>query len=137
MSSAEAKVFKNRFTPIFRKKSVKLQIPELDETMYRRLKSIKNSTASKALIDLQERSLSALQYKIVDIARPLFFLWENKEADSASHEAVSTALNLWGGLFNDVTDRRRANILKQTSPSFTTLLSKPGKFDEEESTSLL
>jgi hypothetical protein len=137
MSSAEAKVFKNRFTPIFRKKSVKLQIPELDEAMYRRLKSIKNSTASKALIDLQERSLSALQYKIVDIARPLFFLWENKEADSASHEAVSTALNLWGGLFNDVTDRRRANILKQTSPSFTTLLSKPGKFDEEESTSLL
>jgi hypothetical protein len=136
VSSAEAKVLRNRFTPIFRKKSVKLQIPELDEAMYRRLKSLKNSTASKALIDPQEKSLSALQYKIIDIARPLLFLWENKQADSASREAVRTALNLWGGLFNDVTDRRRANILKQTSPSFTTLLSEPDKFDEEESTSL-
>ena len=92
VSSAEAKVLRNRFTPIFRKKSVKLQIPELDEAMYRRLKSLKNSTASKALIDPQEKSLSALQYKIIDIARPLLFLWENKQADSASREAVRTAV---------------------------------------------
>jgi hypothetical protein len=66
VSSAEAKVLRNRFTPIFRKKSVKLQIPELDEAMYRRLKSLKNSTAPKALIDPQEKSLSALQYKITN-----------------------------------------------------------------------
>jgi hypothetical protein len=99
--------------------------------MYRRLKYLKNCTASKALIDPQEKSLSALQYKIIDIARPLLFLWENKQTDLTSRVTVHTALNLWGGLFNNVTDRRRSNLLKQTSSSFTTLLSEPDKFDEE------
>jgi hypothetical protein len=31
VNSAEAKVLRNRFTQIFRNKSVKLQIPELNE----------------------------------------------------------------------------------------------------------
>ena len=74
----------------------------------------------------------ALQFKILDIGRPLLFLGSRLE-DPECIEALETALQLWGVAFNDITKSRRRNILRQTDPKMESLLEDQDNFEFLES----
>ena len=77
----------------------------------------------------------ALQFKILDIGRPLLFLGSRLE-DPECIEALETALQLWGVAFNDITKSRRRNILRQTDPKMESLLEDQDNFEISESNHL-
>ncbi|KAK4028525.1 hypothetical protein OUZ56_017934 [Daphnia magna] len=97
--------------------------------------SCKSSSASKVNIDQREKALLALQFKILDIGRPLLFLGSRLE-DPECIEALETALQLWGVAFNDITKSRRRNILRQTDPKMESLLEDQDNFEFSESNHL-
>ena len=66
---------RERYQPVFRKKSVKLVVPEMDGSVHRRLQERKKSVSSKTNIDHQESVLRSLHFKLLDIVRPILFLW--------------------------------------------------------------
>ena len=89
--------------PSFGKSSFDLQVPKLDPSMARRLKEVRGGEATKA--EAKEKSLVALQFKILDIAKPLLYLWGSATSEATPDAArnvpllVSTsesALQLWG-----------------------------------------
>ena len=69
-----AKQARGKYTPSFKGKRISLQVPELDESLYLHLKSLKKSSASKLNIDPVEKAWRQFQYKIVDLGKPLLFL---------------------------------------------------------------
>jgi hypothetical protein len=69
----ESKQLRENFVPTFGKSSFDLQVPKLDPSMARRLKEVRGGDASKA--EAKEKSLSADQYKILGIAKPLLYVW--------------------------------------------------------------
>ena len=83
-------------------------------------------------MDQREKALLALQFKILDIGRPLLFLGSRLE-DPECIEALETALQLWGVAFNDITKSRRRNILRQTDPKMESLLEDQNNFEFSES----
>lgn len=112
-----------------------LKCPELDDEYYLRLQEKKNSHASKSNIDSKEKSLLALQYKVLDIAKPLIYAMESKDSKK-QRRAVKAALDLWGVAFYDITKARRKNILAQLNPNFLTLVDSPSRFSPKEFQSL-
>ncbi|EFX74987.1 hypothetical protein DAPPUDRAFT_108340 [Daphnia pulex] len=139
LKPAEGKQLREKYVPSFRSDSFELVCPQLDSSMARRLKDLKSVEATKA--ESIEKSLLAEQYKILDIARPLLFVWENLSKDPALKvsplsEATGTALQLWGNSFFNLTARRRENILKTTDPKFVSLLNEPHRFCKKETGSL-
>ena len=66
---------RERYQPVFRKKSLKLVVPEMDGSVHRRLQERKKSVSSKTNIDHQESVLRSLHFKLLDIVRPILFLW--------------------------------------------------------------
>jgi hypothetical protein len=79
----------------------------------------------------------AHQFKLLDVSRPLLYLWgavtsdDNLKNTPMAAAAVS-ALQLWGHAFHSVTIRRKENILKLTDPRFEALLSETNRFEPEE-----
>ncbi|EFX73658.1 hypothetical protein DAPPUDRAFT_252904 [Daphnia pulex] len=139
LKPAEGKQLREKYVPSFRSDSFELVCPQLDSSMARRLKDLKSVEATK--VESIEKSLLAEQYKILDIARPLLFVWENLSKDPALKvsplsEATGTALQLWGNSFFNLTARRRENILKTTDPKFVSLLNEPHRFCKKETGSL-
>lgn len=62
----ESKQLRENFVPTFGKSSFDLQVPKLNPSMAQRLKEVRGGDATKA--EAKEKSLSAAQYKILDIA---------------------------------------------------------------------
>lgn len=133
IENGEVKDIRARYTPSFETRSVLFQCPSLDDSLFQRLRLVKNSTASKSSIDTIEKNLYNVQLKILDVARPLLFLLKEKSPIPSSHEAVIDTLFMLGESFHEVTKQRRRNILRQTSPSFLYLLDNPDNFNIEES----
>ena len=114
---ADAKQLRENFVPSFGKSSFDLQIPKLDPSMARRLKEMRGGEASKA--EAKEKALAASQYKILDIAKSLLYLWGTMtEATSNSTttdplfvKATESALQLWGHAFHSIAVQRRENVL--------------------------
>ncbi|KZS12989.1 Uncharacterized protein APZ42_021994, partial [Daphnia magna] len=80
----------------------------LDSSMVRRFKdpSLKGSDLTKA--EINEKTLRAEQYKVLEVARPLLFLREKMSEvkewrSSLMANAVYTALRLWGHTFHGIT----------------------------------
>ncbi|XP_032797110.2 uncharacterized ENTR1 family protein [Daphnia magna] len=97
----------------------------MDESFYYRLKTIKNSRASKSNIDPIEKIYRSQTFKILDLAKPLLYLHSRanlKKKSRSDAKAIKIALRLWATLLNDVTRARRRNILTQIYPGFTSLL---------------
>lgn len=135
----EAKVLREKFEPSFSDSSFCLQIPEVDGSIARRLKEFSGQELTKA--EIREKALKTEQRQILDIARPLLFLWENitKEEnifDQPLVEAIETALRLWGVKFHSATASRRENLLKVSDPKFVSLLSEPSRFKPKQCASL-
>ncbi|KAK4002379.1 hypothetical protein OUZ56_004210 [Daphnia magna] len=118
------------------KRSTSFKCPSLDDALYQRLKQVKGSSASKNTIDQNERALYSVQQKILEAAQPLFFLSNEKLKDNDHREAISDALQLLGDSFHEVTQQRRRNVLKQTSPSYLYLLDDQDNFNSDEASSL-
>ena len=98
---------------------------------------VKGSSASKSSIDSNVRSLYKLQQsKVLEVAKPLLFLSNEKVENDSHHQAVKDALELLGDSFHKITHQRRHNILRQTSPSFVYLLNNPDNFDLDQSSQL-
>ncbi|EFX61988.1 hypothetical protein DAPPUDRAFT_120679 [Daphnia pulex] len=132
---AEAKQLRESFVPSFGKNSFDLQVPKLDPSMARRLKEVRGGEASKA--EAKEKALAASQYKILDIAKPLLYLWGSAMTEAATNPTTSdpllvtaaeSALQLWGHAFHNITVQRRENVLRLTDPRFEALLTEPGRF---------
>lgn len=131
---AKVKLLRNKYDLSVSSKYA-LNCPALDDTFFRRLTSLKNSSASKLNIDQREKVLLALQFKILDIGRPLLYLG-TRLTDPDCKEALETALQLWGVDFNDITKSRRRNIIRLTDPKMESLLEDQDNFDLSESNQL-
>ena len=139
LKSKEAKLLREDFSPSFEKSSFDLKVPKLDISMQRRLNDLKTPEASKA--EAREKILVAQQYKILDVSRPLLFMWGNIASDpnlanSPLLSAAVSALQLWGNAFHSVTGQRRENVLKQTDPRYESLLKDPENFKKRDCASL-
>lgn len=122
VGTTESKVIRGRYLMSFKKRSTSFKCPSLDDALYQRLKQVKGSSASKNTIDQNERALYSVQQKILEAAQPLFFLSNEKLNDNDHRQAISDALQLLADSFHEVTQQRRRNVLKQTSPSYLYLL---------------
>ncbi|KZS10480.1 Uncharacterized protein APZ42_025044 [Daphnia magna] len=117
----EAKQLRENFHPSFEKGSFDLKVPVLDPYMARRLKEVRGGEASKA--EDKEKALVASQFKILDITKPILYLWGSSSAsnDPVLINAAESALQLWGHAFHSITTQRRENVLHQTDPRFEAL----------------
>lgn len=124
----EAKQLRENFHPSFEKGSFDLKVPVLDPSMARSLKEVRGGEAGKA--EVKEKALVASQFKILDIAKPMLYLWGSASAsnDPVLINAAESALQLWGHAFHSITMQRRENVLHQTDPRFEALLSEPDRF---------
>ncbi|KZS12013.1 Uncharacterized protein APZ42_023097 [Daphnia magna] len=132
LEDSESKEIKARYSPTFEKKSAKLQCPSLDDCLYQRLMLIKGSSASKSSIYSNKRPLYKLQQKVLEVTKPLLFLANERVEKESHHEAIRDALQLLGDSFHEITQQRRHNILRQTSPSFVYLLNNPDNFNPDQ-----
>lgn len=107
----EAKQLRENFHPSFEKRSFDFKVPVLDPSMARRLKEVRGGEASKA--EAKEKALVASQFKILDIAKPMLYLWGSASAsnDPVLISAAESALQLWGHAFHSITMQRRENVL--------------------------
>jgi hypothetical protein len=75
--------------------------------------------------------------KLLDVSRPLLYLWgavtsdDNLKNTPMAASSVS-ALQLWGHAFHSVTIKCKENFLKLTDPRFEALLSEGNRFEPEE-----
>jgi hypothetical protein len=129
-AKSKAKKLRERFQPKF-SSSFELLNPEMDDSVYRRLKELKNSVATKEKIDNKEMEMRAMQFKILDIVRPMLFIWETAQEETV-RDAAKVAIKQWAHAFFACTDFRRNNLLKQTNPSFVAMLKREKNFDEKE-----
>ncbi|KZR98243.1 Uncharacterized protein APZ42_006432, partial [Daphnia magna] len=139
LKSTEAKKLRGIFSPTFDSRSFDLQVPKLVHSMSRRLKELKGGEGSK--VEMKEKTLVSHQFRLLDVARPLLYLWGQLSCDpdlkdSSMADAAVSALQLWGHSFHSVTMHRRENILKQTDPRFQALLLEPNRFSPKECGSL-
>jgi ribonuclease HI len=92
-------------------------------------------------VEQKEKALTSMQFKLLDIARPLLFVSESLAADKTDanldvQDACSDSIRLLGHAFASITAKRRENILKFTDPRFESLLKEPERFDLDESDEL-
>lgn len=131
VKKSEVKDISNFYDPSFKSKKFGLLVPSLDDSVYQRLNKIKRTSASKGTVDVNEKAAFAIHQKLLEVARPLLFLY-SEELEDIQHDAVKDALSLWGNVFYELTQYRRRNILKQTNPSFKYLINRPENFAPSE-----
>ncbi|EFX78943.1 hypothetical protein DAPPUDRAFT_320020 [Daphnia pulex] len=127
------------YEPKFQKRSVSLHCPKIDHSMARRMKGRRGPELTK--VEQKEKTLTSMQFKLLDIARPLVFISESLVADKTDanldvHDVCSDSIRLLGHAFACITTKRRENILKFTDPRFESLLKEPERFDLDESDEL-
>lgn len=130
LSKSKAKLYRSKYHPKFNG-SFKLTNPEMDDAVYERLRSVKRSRSSKERIYLAEKELGAIQFKLLDIGRSLFYLWENA-TNLKLRKAAKVWVMQWAHTNFSVFDARCRNLLKQTYPAFVSLLKRPNNFNDKE-----
>jgi hypothetical protein len=76
-----------------------------------------------ANIDQLEKVYRKQTDVVLDMAKPLFFLFEKKSKRSDTDSKALRTLSLhWAHLFREITHSRRLNILSQTHPNHIGLL---------------
>lgn len=135
LQPADARAIRKRYEPDFLKRSVSLQCPKIDHSMARRMKERKGPELTK--VEQKEKSLTSVQFKLLDIARPLLFISESLSTDqnnvkSGVLDACSDTIRLLGHAFASITAKRRENILKFTDPRFESLLKDSDRFDSDD-----
>ena len=136
---SDARMIRKYYEPKFLKRSVSLHCPKIDHSMVRRMKEKKGPELTK--VEQKEKALTSMQFKLLDIARPLLFVSESLAADKTDanldvQDPCSDSIRLLGHAFASITAKRREYILKFTDPRFESLLKEPERFDLDESDEL-
>lgn len=115
----------------------KLEPPPIDEWWPAQLKS----ASGFKQVDTEDKALSSVQHKVLDIMAPLLHAYSsllalpveesNKDA-RAMLEPIRAAMSLTASAANDITRRRRKNYLEFASPHASYLLSKERAFAKRE-----
>ncbi|KZS22105.1 Uncharacterized protein APZ42_010838 [Daphnia magna] len=111
ISTSDSKSLQDKFKLSFERSSFSLNPPAVDSWISRRLKS---KSTHKTVESAEKKWLTA-QFKVMDIASPLIFLYSliinavGKENIMAL--AVRAALQQWSRAFNHISRRRRHNIV--------------------------
>lgn len=139
VKSDKAAKIKEFYDINFNNSSFSLSVPKLDRSVARRLKDVKTSEAKEAR--LSEKAFKSLHGKVLDISRPLIYMWAFIASDdnlksSPLHEACLDTLLLWGRAFQNVMYGRRGNIIRVTDPRFEDLVSDEKLFSAKQLSSL-
>ena len=107
----------------------------MDRQMKRRLKRVRSHEASRAIT--REKNLANIQFKILDVFRPLLYSWALIGSGEASEKnplyaAVVCAIKLLGHCFNYLSGQRRSNILKVTDPEYEDVANDQELLDPRE-----
>lgn len=135
----ELRQLRKYYDPKFDSKSFDLKRPKLDRQMKRRLKRVRSYDAARATA--REKNLANIQFKILDVFRPMLYAWALICSDEASDEhplqaAVVCAMKLLGHVFNYLSGQRRSNILKVTDPEYEDVANDPDLYDPRETSHL-
>ena len=133
------KALRKEYEPRFDSKSFELKRPKLDRTIKRRLKRVRSQEAARA--SAKEKNLANLQFKILDVFRPLLYAWALICSGDAGEEhplnsAVVCSIKLLGHCFHHLSAQRRANISKVTDPEYVDVANESDLFDPRESADL-
>jgi hypothetical protein len=95
--------------------------------MARRMKEKRGPELTK--VKHKEKSLTSMQFQLLDLARPLLFISESLAADPTVvildvQDACSDSIRLLGHSFASHTAKHRENILKFTDQRFESLIYK-------------
>ncbi|KAK4037961.1 hypothetical protein OUZ56_029984 [Daphnia magna] len=136
---SDARVIRKYYESKFQKRSVYLHCPKIDHSMARRVKEKRGPELTK--VEQKEKALTSMQFKLLDIARPLLFISESLAADKTDvnldvRDACRGSIRLLGHAFTSITAKRRENILKFMDPRFESLQNEPERFDLDESDEL-
>ena len=131
----ELKNLRNDYSPKFDSKFFDLKRPKLDRQVKRILKRVSSYDAARA--SAKEKNLANIQFKVLDVFRPLLYAWALICAGEASEEhplqaAVVCAMKLLGHCFNYLSGHRRLNILRVTDPEYEDVANDPDMFDKKD-----
>ena len=131
----ELKSLQKDYCPKFDCKYFDLKRPKLDRQVKRRLKRVRSYDAARA--SAKEKNLANIQFKLLDVFRPLLYAWALICSGDASEEhplmaAVVCSMKLLGHCFNYLSCQRRSNILKVTDPEYEDVANDPALFDKKE-----
>lgn len=115
LSNARVSAPRNRFSPKFQSGKCKVGVTELDDAFYEKLKIVKLSMKLKENIDSRGTDWREVQFKVLDIVRPILFIWGTSKV--SGKKAAKAAIRLWAHAHFSITALRRKNILKQTHPT--------------------
>ena len=135
LKTDELKSLRNDYAPKFDLKHFDLKRPKLDRQVKRRLKRVRSYDATRAAA--KEKNLANIQFKVVDVFRPLLYAWALICSGEASEEhplqaVVVCAMKLLGHCFNYLSGQRRFNILKITDPEYEDVANDPDLFNKKE-----
>ena len=137
LTSADAKKICDNFGVQFADDGFSIKPPLLDDWMARRVKQLPSAKSIEAV----EKMLVSIQFKIMDSGLPLIQLYTTLRAlpeipDDETSSAHRVAIRLWSVAFNDVSRRRRKNIISVSDPLMDFLLSETDAFSKREPTKL-
>ena len=135
LDKAQAKLLRDRAGPIFDSKSFCLKCPIIDESMLITFRQLKNTAA-----EATEKHYLSIQYKILDIAKPLLVLRGALESEAVTidtlRDLTDLTLDLRALTFNHATHSRRRNILKVTEAELLLLLNNAHHFSDDQNSYL-
>ena len=96
LKPSESKSLRENFVPSFQSESFELVCPKMDSSIARNLKEIKSEDRSKVSevlkVESKEKLLLANQYKILDVSRPLLFMWDCIKKDPVLASSIYSHL---------------------------------------------
>lgn len=133
LEPSKSKALRDKYCPNFENSEFSLNVPTLDEDFYVRFKvpGVKNA-------EKEEKRLQSFQFKILDVAKPIFELRGllSPVSNPRHMELVDAALDLWGVAFNTLTHARRKNIMKVTNPTLLIMLNNRKHFNPKDTSQL-
>ncbi|KAK4009405.1 hypothetical protein OUZ56_018520 [Daphnia magna] len=131
LQPSDARVIRKYYEPKFQKRSVSLHCLKIDHSVARRMKEKRGPELTK--VEQKENALTSMQFKLLDIARPLLFISESLAADKTDvtwtfqmHAAIRYAYLVTHSPASQPNDGR----------TFESLLKEPKRFDLDESEEL-
>lgn len=82
--------------------------------------------------DFQEKTILSIQYKLLDVLRPLLHSWSLQPSGSPASAGIESALRLLGAAFANVSKLQRANFMRNVASKLAPLLKDPRVFPSRE-----
>ena len=93
LKPSEARAIRKHYEPKFLKSLFNLQCPKIDHSIARKMGERKERQ-EVAKVEQKEKSLISIQYKVLDVARPLLFMTESLVADPTRRTLWTPATTL-------------------------------------------